>query len=306
LSWEGPIWSNNDSCLSCHKTHALEWQGSYHQNSFLDKRYQENARSQGGLECLKCHISQAIFEHKLIDTPPHFDISNKEGAAIAKKNGVSCLTCHVKGNEVMAGRSFPNAPCKPVANPALTETTQCAGCHKAYNTRAKHEYDEWLIRKNPADKRTCQSCHMPKREGIQGGTNHSFRLRDNHELFNAFFEARVEKTKEGTFELVLENKGTAHRFPTGYTTKTVVVKIQDADNKDDFKSIFRYEIRKASRFGGKATQLNDFETRRLPLPDLSKYKKLLLTCLYKDFINILDQDVKAFYKKEIPVKEISR
>jgi hypothetical protein len=326
VTWDGVLWENNGACLQCHPRQAEEWKESQHRWSFDDPLYRLQVQSQSGsFDCLACHLSRPVYEHPLGIVPPrreipHRETYKKDGRTFGKMiPGVTCLTCHVKGRQVMGSRDIPEAPCRVKAESSLKSAEMCHGCHQAYGkTNTRHEYDEWLERKPANRNKNCQDCHMPLVNNARvlgtsdsSGFDHSFfvwrfskgqgrALSVNRDLFNRFFEARLERRSAHEFELILENKGTAHGFPSGYTIRSVDIFLKGpASNEEKDREIIRhYPLRKASPFGGTKTQMEDFEIKRVPLGDLSTYSEIELSAFYTPhFLHFLTAQLQPFFVK---------
>ncbi len=83
----------NQRCESCHETIASEWRGSLHQRAHVDLSYQLQFAMEPFPFCTGCHAPEA---NPTKAVPP-------ELSAL----GVGCVTCHVVGDQILAGAS-PN------------------------------------------------------------------------------------------------------------------------------------------------------------------------------------------------------
>ncbi len=283
-------------CVACHTAQAAEWQGSLHQESGIDKTYHAFRKMKDSdLECLACHISEPVFSVAIGETPAP-RTSDLRG-------GVTCLTCHLVGDRVAGSQTREDVPCRPIATPVLAKAEHCAGCHKAYGKiNTLHEYDEWKLRHPDHANHQCQDCHMdivtrPPAKGLPAkpGRHHGFAVQNNEAILRDALDLEVTRSVTRGWELTLTNKGSGHRYPTGYVMKSIAVMLHTPEGHE----LFKYSLQKASPWGGTSTQLADKETRRITLPDLSGHEKVMLSARYKYTLNIRDDDVSPFI--EIPI-----
>lgn len=255
-------------CGECHEDIYRQWQASMHarsapgQDPVFSAVYEElvGAHNKEGLTlngdypaCLQCHAPNAAKDQKT-------DISQLNYA-----EGVNCVVCHVladyKGMEQVDGKAhyglnaynysdthlqgpsgrylspkqdaqhtFPINP-----NQVMLRTSQvCLGCHGSYHNangvpiyQTGEEYAS-----NEGENATCQSCHMPKLDGVA-----------SHAILSAHSDSQLarpvvitlQSNKKGeTIQLKVKLKNTLpHGFPTGNPFRNAQLKVTAYDKKDN-------------------------------------------------------------------------
>jgi hypothetical protein len=127
------------ACAGCHAREHAEWQASAHARSVTEPVFAAAFAAEPRFVCRSCH-SPLIEQHPTLLTAmpakpqvrpaggkanPHYD-------AGLSKEGVTCVTCHVRDGAVLTAK--PTAPADvPHAlrySPLLRKAEFCAGCHQ--------------------------------------------------------------------------------------------------------------------------------------------------------------------------------
>jgi hypothetical protein len=173
----------SSQCASCHADHFAEWSRSFHARSLTSENFlrtlpqyldslERGARKdpQSALACFNCHAPLLKHaDHRVVRQVTAFVLARET----KKLDGfeVSCVSCHLKGDRVFSG---------PIGNPqdnpfhlsklseSYKEASFCAGCHTTASPGipCSDVYTDWKKSRAAKQGRTCQTCHMPERDGI--------------------------------------------------------------------------------------------------------------------------------------------
>ncbi|MEZ4439810.1 MAG: cytochrome c family protein [Polyangiaceae bacterium] len=183
------------ACQTCHPTHYAEWRTSMHAYSMVDPVFRalvgvRQADYDGAQDpfCVQCHSAIATRGGEIV---PGFDFASLPPIAL---EGIGCEACHKVSQVVRpynAGhlldedgpqRGPIDDPQIDVSNHATThapifgESLFCGACHDVVEVsglQLERPYGEWLESPSFTAGDTCQSCHMPGRQGqaADGGPN---------------------------------------------------------------------------------------------------------------------------------------
>lgn len=160
--------------------------------------------------CTACHAPQGHFEFHATGQGAHYTMDLMATDELGL-DGVACIACHSIENEGLASTFNGNQPyslnkiaygtfTEPWASPMIsqsgfapvfgahmTESELCAGCHSLFVETVDFEgnytgvtffeqatYHEWLNSVYPDEGTECQTCHMPKIEGVKVSTQPSW------------------------------------------------------------------------------------------------------------------------------------
>lgn len=252
-------------------------------SQFLIDLYQASlelrgAPSQDVAQCLHCHAPLAVMgedpdlaiERALSQEAVNCDVCHTAVTAHAN-DAPGMLTWDPKGPKrgPLPGSLDPDVPgVRRAVSPhhatqysPLHESSElCGSCHMSlWPTNAlpiDWTYAEW--KRSPYAERgvTCQACHMPTYRGVAapGGPErdnlhrHDFRGGGDVELVRR--AARIDVSAQAHFagyevEVVVENVGAGHAFPTGNATAPVVkleLEALDADDHIVFRDRREYKL----------------------------------------------------------------
>lgn len=156
--------------------------------------------------CTACHAPQGHFEFHATQQGAHYTMELMAADELGL-DGVACIACHSIENDGLASSFNGNQPynlnkiaygtfTEPWASPMIsqsgfapvygehmTESELCAGCHSLFVETVDFDgnytgvtffeqatYHEWLNSVYPDEGTECQTCHMPKIEGVQVST----------------------------------------------------------------------------------------------------------------------------------------
>lgn len=247
------------SCVACHQEEYKAWQEGPHAQIHVIPS-QRAEFSKPDTLCLRCHNPQNVFDSEKLKEVNEKNVHEKSFYKSLKADhekdvatGISCITCHVSGDKVMASISYkpdekklndlrkdPNF-CNPVADARVKFT--CAGCHSEY-----HHIDQNLPAK--VAKMDCDTCHT---ETVGKDKVHSYYWSRDYEFPT---DGRLAKRIKGLTvfkSLKLSIKGKDKRalsfsllndasphplFSTSPRGYAVVIKLPKADGQlFDFKTI---------------------------------------------------------------------
>lgn len=202
-------WSPAEGCADCHTEEHAAWQGSRHAAAWQNPLFQEGYAVEPADNCVHCHAPLA-----------------PQGPE-ARDEGVTCVVCHLRGGAVLATSVSGEAPHPSRAEPALSASVFCAGCHEftfpIYTEEGtvwtaelmQSTYQEWQAAR---DSRRCQDCHMP--DGA-----HTFHGAHDTTLLREAVSVSVE-TDGRRLIFTLASHGVAHAFPTGDLFRHVRLEVQ--------------------------------------------------------------------------------
>jgi hypothetical protein len=202
-------------CERCHSEIAAEWRSSFHRRSSSDPLYRRAFAREPLAFCERCHDPEGSGRKDL----------SRAGEA---DRGVSCVTCHLTADTVLAaplaGSGQAAGGGRPAPHPLRREAAfgspaACASCHEfpfpgpTYPPSLMQQTVSEHQRSAHAD-RACADCHLPRvSTGGQEHRSHAFAVRDPD-----FLRASLRTTArwEGrSIVLDLEPDGVGHAVPTG-------------------------------------------------------------------------------------------
>jgi hypothetical protein len=274
------------NCQTCHAEVWQEWESSFHAESFRHTDVQAAFRHFGhDRQCESCHAPEPIL-HDLA-SPVVLRATNRE-------TGVDCLVCHaLPDGRIAARNTVDNAPCRPVATPALTTSQHCGKCHTAILT----DWDESSFH---GTEKNCQFCHMPAVASRPGGRSHLC-LGGHDEATlrrGAKFTARVEG-QNVVVEVV--NDATGHNYPGERHNRVLLVQIIERDAGGEI-TLARQEIIKAmTPFRGEssAERIKAGETFQATFPIVPPATKADVQLLYKLFPYLADREALVVDQAEL-------
>ncbi len=175
-----------ETCVECHPGHVAEWNQSAHSLATKDPVWrtlvavrQDHLSSMEDQFCTQCHSAIGTRGGVFV---PGFSFDDVSGVSL---EGVTCVACHqVVGMErnYNAGHVLdPTAPMvggitdpksssahESVGDGLIQSSAFCGGCHDVIENSGlnlERGYMEWMQSPDGDTDTTCQSCHMPSREG---------------------------------------------------------------------------------------------------------------------------------------------
>jgi nitrate/TMAO reductase-like tetraheme cytochrome c subunit len=224
----------DENCRGCHAEIYAEWQQDRHSKAWTGALYTEISNNHKDPTCWPCHAPRPILE------------TGVNSPAEARKNfreaGITCITCHRRGQHVVGPIEDPadtpevTADCGPVYDadypvdrPDARETTIafCGVCHNLHGThkefRASKYYDEG---------KTCLSCHMGEEVMGPVATGGRARLRRVHRMPGGHSPEMLKRgmefsaKREGARIVArVTNKGAGHRIPTDARHRSIDLRI---------------------------------------------------------------------------------
>lgn len=139
-----------ETCGGCHVEVYREWASSAHATAFSGPTYEQVTADHDFDGCAGCHVPDSIYG----DGPV-----SPRSAGLA--HGVDCVACHLDGG-VLVGPFEESGLVRPHPvrddRPIYLRSDLCGRCHEG-------TFREWSAAPpqgpDGAEKRTCQSCHMP-------------------------------------------------------------------------------------------------------------------------------------------------
>jgi hypothetical protein len=172
-------------CAACHPEEYRDWQADPHSRSRLsvlrfytrtfapqspmsDQEREDFKVSDPVANCCNCHCPTATVHEQQV--PGGWDRNALEDLkplcvppdAELVSDGVDCITCHRRGEQVVAGRDYtpgkvaaPQGACSPRSSEVLSDIAGCAGCHDQVSYLS--EYRQGAGRNRPFVH--CDECH---------------------------------------------------------------------------------------------------------------------------------------------------
>ncbi len=222
--------ARNAACESCHTEIAREWRGSLHQLAYVEPAYQRALKREPLPWCRSCHAPEADPE-----APPSRELADL---------GVGCVTCHLVGDQILAGGSGEATPGAHPVLRALSDTPAgaCASCHE-------FEFPDRALRKRPLlmqstvsehassalSQQRCASCHMERTP--EGHLSHAFESSRDLTRVKQAVSIDVRRIGGNRVVLTLEAQGVGHAFPTGDLFRRLEVGVELVG--DDYQVLAR-------------------------------------------------------------------
>ncbi len=241
------IENSAEECKDCHAPQYAEWRKSRHSlawsNDFFQHDYKQNRRQW----CRNCHIPLR---------------AQQENTAVGRRlrsEGITCVTCHVRGDVFYAKSKRPDSPHNTVPSASFGNDKFCEGCHQ-FNFPVFDEHGNFenysrqpmqntveQFRAGPfAKTHTCRDCHAdtPGKHSYAGAHDLSM-------LKRALAFSACRSGDEIVTTLV--NKGAGHNVPTGDVHRHIVVKAWRSNSPDSLKQAFYGRRFEPLASGGKRT-----------------------------------------------------
>ncbi len=240
-------------CAACHWTAHDTWATGAHARAGQSQAYRTAIHAVGDTTaCTQCHQPLAVQHAQLAAGYVDGDVTrprmqpNASFDATLLSEGVTCATCHLRGGSVLGTRDLTDAPHPVRASAELADgVSACASCHQlSWPDGDRPFYDtvgEWKASRWASAGVTCVTCHMPPegapRPGAAGGVPTHGAGADLTRALTALVHLKEPVARRGqplAVELVLQNTGAGHSFPTGNpnTTATIEVRLVDDKGKD--------------------------------------------------------------------------
>ncbi len=279
-------------CRKCHQAVWREWEQSYHAKAWTDSNVQTAFAHFGhDRKCHACHAPQPVLRVGL-EQPVALRDDDHE-------SGINCLTCHA-GSEpgtVAARRTITDAPCRPVAQPSLSQSQFCGGCHKAV-------YDDWRVSRYVKEGKTCQTCHMPQAPGRAGGVSHV--CLGGHDTPTVRGGVKMTCRREGD-ELVVDvtNHTTGHNFPGERHNRTLYLQVIERAADGKITLARQHLIKGVTPFRGESTaeKIKADETVTMRFEIVSPPVTADVRLLYKPFAWFTDHDALVVHREEMKLEE---
>lgn len=174
------------------------------------------------------------------------------------EEGVSCIVCHVREGKILVAKLPKKISEHRYIEAAYMQSSEfCASCHQFpfpvgtgmeknkkfhLSTQAmQNTYEEWK-ESYYADKKTCQSCHMPEAKvGKYSYKSHSFLGGHSKSYLSETFEAEFFSVEENRLLLRLKAKQIGHAFPTGDLFRTLEIRLLDKNKQEIWTHKLRYK-----------------------------------------------------------------
>ncbi|GMU53424.1 MAG: hypothetical protein AMXMBFR33_25700 [Candidatus Xenobia bacterium] len=230
------------SCQPCHQEIYSQWASSPHARAFVSVQPRNLAFSEKQEACLPCHTPEPV-----LNAPPGTPPLTRDWLL---EEGVSCVTCHQKGEAIAGAHQDARGACNPVYTPELVKVELCQSCHNAHNT-----VDQWRASRFPAQGQDCLSCHMAGGDHSMPGAHDHDSLRRSVEL-RAFLESQAVKVE-------VTNSGAGHNLPSGRRSRSMELVVRFKPSGREFRERFRNPFRGES---GENTQIPSGATRSFTYP----------------------------------------
>ncbi|MFZ5475652.1 MAG: multiheme c-type cytochrome [Myxococcota bacterium] len=232
-------------CNACHWQAHDTWLESAHAHAGESKAFRDSVRTAGNSTvCTQCHLPIAAQHDELAAGYVDGDLArprledNPSFDATLRGEGVTCATCHVRGDTVVGARPSPDAPHPVAVSAELSDSRLCATCHQlSWPGGDKPFYDtygEWKASAYAAAGVSCQDCHMAT--GLAEGRTHAFSADPARAMsvLVSLPKASIQRGQPVVVKLTLQNTGAGHAIPTGNPFRAVRVDVVllDANGKE--------------------------------------------------------------------------
>jgi hypothetical protein len=210
------------------------------------------------------------------------------------ESGVNCMSCHQTADgQVAARRTIADAPCRPVAEPALGSSRTCGKCHEAI-------YDDWKESRYRVAEQGCRECHMPAEEDREGGCSHL--CLGGHDEATVRSGATMACRREGDELIVaIENHATGHNFPGERHNRILLVQVIERDSEGKITLSQQEMIKAITPFRGEssAEKIRAGETFEARFPVVDPPVEAEVRLLYKTFPWLADRDALVVHQANV-------
>ncbi len=276
-------------CRECHVEVWAQWEASSHARSWKDPQVQAAFQHFGfDRKCESCHAPEPV----LTAGPDDAVALRAEG----RESGVNCMSCHQTADgRVAARRTVADAPCRPVAEPALGASRTCGKCHEAI-------YDDWKASRYRVAEQGCRECHMPAEQGRPGGVRHL--CLGGHDEATVRSGTTMACRREGD-ELVVavENHATGHNFPGERHNRVLLLQVIERDPAGRITLSQQQLIKGITPFRGEssAEKIRAGETFTARFPVVEPPVEADVRLLYKSFPWLADRDALVVHRAGVPL-----
>lgn len=269
-------------CGQCHAQIYAQWQKSLHADSFTDPYFQKAFAKEPYDSCRHCHAPTAK--------------SVEDSAGLTE--AVGCLTCHVRGGQVLAAEKSADAAAQvaaphPILRTAkLNDARACASCHEFGFLAAPEKYgkprfeskelqqttlSEWHKSSTGKANQPCQSCHMGPMLTDHTMPGHT------PEMLQQAVKIEVFPHKIGQnwdIALNLQADRVGHAVPTGELFRRLEWCAFDASGaavaREAFGRTWNSVVQKDAQHGSFRTRTLDVDSRVMPAPAPAQVRKLVI------------------------------
>jgi hypothetical protein len=234
-------------CGECHALQYEEWRASRHSKAWTNDFFQTDYRSKQQQWCRNCHI------------PMKAQQKGDELALELRKEGVNCITCHVRGDTFFARTKRKGSPHNTKEVAGFDSDKFCEGCHQ-FNFPILGKQGELLeythepmqstisqFREGPMAKtHTCRDCHANTPGGHSYAGAHDPGMLEQALGFGACRKGKLVRT-------TLTNRGAGHNVPTGDVHRHIVVRAWRSNDPAKLKEAFYGRRFEPLDSGGKKT-----------------------------------------------------
>lgn len=222
---------NSKDCAPCHETAYRNWNLSRHRVALTNELYHESHTREPSPWCVNCHAPLRL--------------EGREKAPYNGDEGVSCLVCHARRGEILAGAPPAVARGKNPAHvyritPELRDERFCENCHDfnfptaatAMSEGAHFRYTDQPMQSTVSEYRassyygkiTCNDCH------VFSGSSQSHSFPGGHAIDRLAKDLRVEiqRIDGAHIGVKIFAQGIGHAFPTGDLFRTLRLQLSDA------------------------------------------------------------------------------
>ncbi len=236
LRYQGGSQKGAEVCASCHEQVYNQWSKR--------SRHSLATKSKPFRHAVKTYSNHFIIGQFMDETMCYSCHGRKE-----VNEGVNCETCH--------GTVLPGVPIEKTHSdkftPRLKEMRKpdfCARCHQSKTPISgdalSSTFTDWQASKAAASGKTCQSCHMKKRNGDERAY-HGFDtfIRDESIYQGDITISRI-RTSRRELRLTIENRIGGHSIPAGGPTRILALELSFRDREGG--ELFTRRITFAKRF----------------------------------------------------------
>lgn len=274
------------SCRQCHAAVWQEWETSLHSQAFSHPNVQAAFRHFGhDRQCESCHAAEPILR----DLAAPVVLRSRD-----RDMGVDCLTCHALPDGSMAARrTIANAPCRPIATPALTASLHCGRCHTAI-------HKDWEASSFRDSGKNCQSCHMPEVQTRPGGRSHLCLGGHDDALVRsgATLNCRIDGDE---VVVTVANHATGHNYPGERHNRVLLVQMIERTSDGEITLAEQRTIKDMTPFRGEssAEKIRAGEEFTARFPIVAPAAKAEIQLLYKLFPFYADRDALVVHSAEL-------
>lgn len=230
---------SSQGCAACHFESHATWAESRHALGWRDEAFVAAVQAAAEPSCDRCHLPLIEQRPRLYATEDGMEEAdaftlNPAFSATLRTEGVNCITCHVRDGVVLTTtprEERGEAPHPLALSTDLADGTACASCHQLQwpgsNAPFYDTFGEWSRSPWKAAGVGCSDCHGGAGAGHSGFDHRGAATAPALSVLVDVERLEIVRGDAAVpLQVVLQNTGAGHSYPTGSPFTGVEVAVQ--------------------------------------------------------------------------------